>query len=232
MEELRDVDVGGLRIAHLVLGDPDAPPMVLLHALGSNSSSWEKVATAFSDGYRVYAPDLRGHGASDWPGVYSFELLRDDVLGYLDTLGLDRVTLIGHSMGGSVAFLFAEEHPDRVERLVVEDTPPPFVGGDPTPVRPRPGGALPFDWAVIEAIVGQLNDPDPDWWDRASGIAAPTLIIAGGPDSHVPQDRIIEVAARIPDCKVVTIAAGHQVHRERPSEFIATAREFLSSTTS
>lgn len=201
--------------------------MVLLHGLGSNGSSWKAVAEAFGESCRVYVPDMRGHGASDWPGVYSFELMRDDVLGFLDALGLDRVTLIGHSMGGSVALLFAEEYPDRIKRMVIEDTPAPFAAGDPVPVTPRPDNPLDFDWPVIEAIVGQLNSPDPAWWDKTSDIPVPTLVIAGGAGSHVPQDRIIEVAARIPDCVLVTIPVGHQIHRERPAEFIMTVRDFL-----
>jgi 3-oxoadipate enol-lactonase len=73
--------------------------MVLLHGLGSNGSSWTAIAEALGESHRVYVPDMRGHGASDWPGTYSFELMRNDVLGFLDALGLDRVTLIGHSTG-------------------------------------------------------------------------------------------------------------------------------------
>jgi pimeloyl-ACP methyl ester carboxylesterase len=107
--------------------------------------------------------------------------MRDDMLGFLDALGLDRVTLIGHLMGGAVALLFAEEHADRIERLVIEDNPAPFAGGDRVPVRPRPDNPLDFDWPRIAAIVGQLNSPDPAWWDRTSDIAVPTLVIAGGP---------------------------------------------------
>lgn len=227
MLELNGVDVGGVRLAYRAVGALDAPPMVLLHGLGSDGSSWDEVAAALGDSYRVYAPDQRGHGASDRPGRYSFELMRDDVLGFLDALGLGRVTLVGHSMGGTVALLFAEAYPDRLERLVVEDSPPPFAGGDPIPLRSRPDGPLPFDWPVVEAIVGQLNDPDPAWWEKTGGIAVPTLMIAGGPDSHVPQDRVVEVAARIPECTLTTIAVGHQVHRDRPAEFIAAVREFL-----
>src|ERR1035438_7493297 len=73
-------------------------------------TSWAAVAAQFAKRFRVYALDLRGHGDSDWPGIYSFELIRDDVLGVLDQLGLDRVTLVGHSMGGTVAYLVAMAH--------------------------------------------------------------------------------------------------------------------------
>jgi 3-oxoadipate enol-lactonase len=203
--------------------------MVLLHALGSSGSSWVAFAEVLGESYRVYVPDMRGHGASDWPGTYSFELMRDDVLGFLDVLGLDRVTLVGHSMGGVTALLFAEEHSDRLVRLVIEDTPIPLAGGDPVPVRPRPDHPVDFDWPAIAAIVGQLNSPDPSWWDKLSDIRVPTLVVAGGPDSPLSQDWIAKAAGRIPDCTLVTIPVGHQVHRDRPAEFSTAVRSFLGA---
>jgi pimeloyl-ACP methyl ester carboxylesterase len=159
--DVRYAEAGAVRLAYRVTGAATAPAMVVLHALGLGGSSWDETAGAFADSYRIYAPDLRGHGDSDRPAAYSFELMRDDVLAFLDALGLDRVVLVGHSMGGSVAFLLVEEHPERVDRLVIEDTPPPFVGAEPVRLRPRRSEPLPYDARVIEAIVGQLNDPDP-----------------------------------------------------------------------
>jgi len=201
--------------------------MVLLHGLGLSGSSWGAVADAFADSHRVFVPDLRGHGASDWPGRYSFELLRDDVLGFLDALSLGRVTLIGHSAGGVAAVLFAQRYPGRLVRLVVEEAPFPVAGGAPEPVRPRPDGPLEFDWMAIGSIVGQINAPDPAWHDGLRQILVPTLLIAGGPDSRLSQDRIVRDAGRIPGCALVTIPAGHHVHRDRPAEFIAAVRAFV-----
>ena len=86
---------------------------------------------------------------------------------------------------------------------------------------------MPFDWAVVPAIVGQVNDPDPAWWDRLTDITAASLIIAGGPESHVPQDKLAEVADRIPTCTMLTIPAGHHVHEARPEEFTAAVLAFL-----
>ena len=104
----------GIRLACRVWGSPGAPPLVLLHGLGEGSADWDGVAPAFARHWRVYAPDLRGHGRSDRPGDYSVELMEADVLGFLDATGLDRVDLIGHSMGGLVGYLFAGDHPQRV----------------------------------------------------------------------------------------------------------------------
>src|SRR5258708_27604808 len=71
----------GLGMASGAWGPPAAPPMVLLHALGESAADWEDVAPVFAEYWQVYAPDLRGHGRSDWPGDYSMELMCADVAG-------------------------------------------------------------------------------------------------------------------------------------------------------
>lgn len=230
MTDRLDVAVGGVSLACRFGGASDAPPVVMLHALGEESSTWEVVAAELGQFFRVVTLDLRGHGQSDRPGDYSFELMRDDVLGLLDHLDLTRTSVVGHSMGGTVAYLIAEAQPTRVDRLILEDTPPPFPSSRTTASRPE--GPLPFDWAVVPAIVSQLNDPDPAWWDRLTDITAPSLIIAGGPTSHIPQDKLEEVTDRIPTCTMLTIPAGHHVHEERPEEFTAAVLAFLRTQSS
>src|SRR5262249_10083516 len=133
------VTAGGIRLAYDVAGEPassDAPPLVLLHGLGEGRVSWAPVIEPLAAHHRVYAFDMRGHGDSDWPGTYSFQVMRDDVASALDQLGLDRVTLIGHSMGGGVAYMAAIESPERFDRLVIEDAPPPYVRNRAIPDRP------------------------------------------------------------------------------------------------
>jgi pimeloyl-ACP methyl ester carboxylesterase len=230
MRQLLNIDVGGVRLAYAAHGDPAAPPMVLLHGASDTGESWNPVVAPLAATHRVYVLDQRGHGASDWPGRYSFELLRDDVVGFLGALSLDRVVLIGHSMGGTVAWLVAEEHPHRLTHLVVEDTAPPRPGRERLPKRVRPDRPLPFDWNAREAVVAQVNDPDPAWWQRAAQIATPTLIIAGGPDSHESQEQLAELAGRLETGRLVTIPVGHDVHAEAPEAFVGAVREFLGSS--
>jgi pimeloyl-ACP methyl ester carboxylesterase len=220
-------DVDGVRLAYQVTGEPDAPPMILLHGLGSGAGSWNTVAAQLAQTHRVYALYLRGHGHSDWPGKYTLELMRDDVLGFLDALALDRVVLIGHSMGGNVALLLAEEYPRRLSRVIIEDSLIPVPGGDAVPLPPRRFGPQAYDWQLAEAILAQLNAPDPAWWDKLADITIPVLLIAGGPASPAPQDLIIKAAERIPGCVLTTIPVGHAIHRDRPADFLAAVRGFL-----
>lgn len=221
-----DVTVNGVRLACYVSGPGDAPALVLLHGLTGQASTWNVVGARFAEHFRVYAVDMRGHGESDRPGDYSFETMAADVSRLLDQLGLDQVNLLGHSMGGTVAYLIAEQQPGRIRKLVLEDTPPPSPIGRATPQRPSEEPAD-FDWAVIPAIFRQLNDPDPAWWDRLGEITAPTLIVSGGATSHVPWDKVAEAAARIPDATIHEIPVGHQIHASRPEEFAEVVLGFL-----
>ncbi|GIJ29884.1 alpha/beta hydrolase [Micromonospora qiuiae] len=225
--ELGTVDVNGVTLAYRAAGDPAAPPMVLLHGLGDDGRDWGGVHAAFAATYRVYALDLRGHGRSSHPGRYSFELMRDDVIGFLATVGIDRCVLIGHSMGGIVAVLLAETAPHLVTHLILADMTAPRSGGLKRPPLQPPDEPTPFDFAAVNAIRAQINDPDPAWWDDMKAISTPTLII-GGARSVIPQHLLAETAERMPDATLVTIDAGHHVHHDEPAEFIAAVDAFLA----
>jgi 3-oxoadipate enol-lactonase len=226
--EVQEVPLAdGVVVKCQLSGDPGAPAMVLLHALGEQAATWDEVALRFATRFRVVALDLRGHGASTWPGTYSFTLMRDDVLGVLDALDLQDLVLVGHSMGGTVAYLVAQAQPGRIARLVVEDAPPPFPRKRPVPARPA--GELSFDWAVVPAIVEEVNDPSLRWWKHLPAITAPTLLVGGGPTSHIPQELLVDVARAVPDCTLLTIPVGHDVHQSEPDTFADTVLNWLAT---
>ena len=223
---MRWVRAGGVRLAYRTWGPAQAPPLVLLHALGEASPDWAPLAEALASSWRVYAPDLRGHGESDWAGPYTIEQLTADLAAYVDALGLDRVALGGHSLGGAPAYLYAARHPGRVARLVLEEPAPPWPR-EPR-VLTRPGGPLPFDWDVT-ALSNEFTEPRvSSWRDSLRQIQAPALIVAGGPASHIEQSRLAGMAALIPGCELVTIPAGHLVHAAAPAEFTRIVTGFLS----
>ncbi|MET9297233.1 alpha/beta hydrolase [Streptomyces sp. NPDC003077] len=228
MTDVRKVQVGGVRLAYRCWGEADAPPAVLLHCLGEDGEDWRGVVGQLATTHRVYALDQRGHGHSDWPGEYGFAHWRDDAIGFLRALELERATLVGHSLGGMVALLAAAERPDLVERLVLEESPPPVAGDPPQEVPPPPPGPLAFDWQAKVAVVAHRNAPDPAWWEAPARITAPTLVIGGGPTSPIPQQHMTDLAELIPDSRLLTIdGAGHLVHEERPREFLDAVRTFL-----
>ncbi|MGW6706437.1 alpha/beta fold hydrolase [Streptomyces sp. NPDC054956] len=226
MTEPRTMTVnGGTRLSYEVTGPPAGPPVLLLPALGETTAHWAPVRDELARERRVYALDLRGHGRSAWTPEYSLELMRDDVLGLLDALGLVRVDLVGHSMGAVVAHLVAQAEPAQVNRLVLEDVPAPLPREPVAPVRPE--GDLDFDWDMVLAVRRQLDRPDPAWLEGLGRITAPTLVVAGGPTSHVPQEGIAELVRRIPDARMTTIPVGHLIHTAAPAEFTRAVTAFL-----
>ena len=171
----------------------------------------------------MLAVDLRGHGQSGWPGEYSIALMAQDVAALLERLDEPSVDLVGHSLGGLLALRVAATHPHRVRRLVLEDV------GMPHPRRPsppaRPEGELEFDWRVVEQVRPQVDDPDPGWPAVARSVAAPTLVVAGGPRSFVAAEHVAELVAALPDGRSVTLDTGHEVHEGDPAGF---SREMLT----
>jgi len=197
-------------------------PIVWLH--GASGPTWDPVAESLAGEHLSYIPELRGYGDSSRLPPYGPEVSVGDVIALLDRLGLASAVLAGHSSGGIVAYLTAQAHPDRVSALILEEAPPP----KPCDLRPsRPDGELPYEWEARQATLDWLRDPDPTIWTRLAEIKAPTLVIAGGPRSHLDQDLIGEMAARIPSASLVTIDAGHLVHTNRPADFVAAVRAFL-----
>ncbi|MCL6647712.1 MAG: alpha/beta hydrolase [Chloroflexi bacterium] len=121
----RFVTANGLRFHYLEWGAPTAPPVVLLHGTTSTAHSWDRVSALLARRYRALAVDARDHGESDRsPAPYNRDTLVADLAAIVDALDLERFGLVGLSMGGRTAMLYAGLFPDRVERLVIEDIGP------------------------------------------------------------------------------------------------------------
>jgi pimeloyl-ACP methyl ester carboxylesterase len=123
--EEKDVDVDGIMTHCLVAGPINAPHMVFVHGLGGSLTTWSLNLPAFAGQFRICALDLVGAGSSDKPATdYSVPALAAVLARFLDALGPEwqRVSIVGHSLGGAVALAFAADHPQRVERLVLVDS--------------------------------------------------------------------------------------------------------------
>jgi pimeloyl-ACP methyl ester carboxylesterase len=113
----------GLRLHFTDWGNPSAPPLILNHGGLDHSRSWDQLAQALRATFHVVAPDLRGHGESDWATGSSYSLADHvyDLTCLVKFAGFEKVTIIGHSMGGMVSLTYAGAFSDQVSRLVVLD---------------------------------------------------------------------------------------------------------------
>jgi len=131
VEEL-EVDVRGLRLRICAWGPPDGPVVMCLHGLLDQGATWSRVAERLAAaGRRVLAPDARGHGHSDHVGAggyYHFPDYVADLDAIVRHLALEDLTLVGHSMGGTVSCWYAATRPEALSRLViVEGLGPPAL---------------------------------------------------------------------------------------------------------
>ncbi len=120
------LQTNGLRLHYLEWAGPDAGvPVILIHGLSGRAVSWSEVGRALAArGFHVIAPDMRGHGESDKVEEYRIEGYVGDVVDLIEDLELRPAHLVGHSLGGAVAWEVAAARPDLVRRLVIEDQHP------------------------------------------------------------------------------------------------------------
>jgi pimeloyl-ACP methyl ester carboxylesterase len=246
-------DVAGVAIHCREIGDPSAEPVLLLHGGGSQGATWDAFGAALARaGYRAIAPDLRGHGASSRTVAYPLAGFRADAAGLLDALELGKVVLIGHSLGGHVASLVAQQQPERITRLVLEDppVPPPDAAAEDRLSAgqllglalgslvtnswlgvPSRGARRRYHHRALVSAIRQLRTPDPAWWQGLASITMPTLVVSGGPKSHIQPQQLEAMVQRLPDARLATVPVGHRVHSLAPQRFRDTVLPFLAGDT-
>jgi pimeloyl-ACP methyl ester carboxylesterase len=118
------VRANGLDLHCLVWGRTGDPTAVLVHGNGGHAHWWDALVPALVPGWRLVAPDLRGHGESGWPDVPAYEMadFEADLAAVLEVLAPGPAVLVGHSMGGRIAAWAAAAEPARVRGLVLVDT--------------------------------------------------------------------------------------------------------------
>jgi pimeloyl-ACP methyl ester carboxylesterase len=110
--------IHGYKRAFRIAGE--GPAILLIHGIGDNSTTWDGVHAKLAQRFTVIAPDLLGHGKSDKPRAdYSVAAYANGMRDLLSVLDIERVTLVGHSLGGGVAMQFAYQFPQLVERLIL-----------------------------------------------------------------------------------------------------------------
>jgi pimeloyl-ACP methyl ester carboxylesterase len=238
------LEVSGATLHYDVNGDGE--PLLFLHGGMGIGADWKYIFDTLPDGYRLIAPDLRGHGRSDGTQpIYSFRQSALDAFALLDHLGVDRVKVIGVSGGGITALHLAVVQPRRVESMVCVSAPPRFpeqakaiqrtysesMLGDAERARMRERHPRPGQLEALFAQVRSMPDGgDPDFSrDELGSITADTLIVFGDRDPLYPVSLAAELRESIPNSWLWVIPnAGHgPVFGADGPRFMATALPFL-----
>lgn len=215
-------------------------PVLLIHGMGGDHSTWRHTVQTLKAADRpTVAVDLRGHGRSEHADSYLLDDFSRDIDRVVQDLALDHFDLVGHSLGAHAALRYAMACPDRVRRLVLEEVPPmPRDEADlAQQIAPsatlgerirglralaaNPGPFLRFDRALPPSVAPQFDVPDIQWWSALADIDAPTLVISGGERSFLPVEVLAAVAETLPRGRLVTIDAGHSVHRDATTPFLS-----------
>jgi pimeloyl-ACP methyl ester carboxylesterase len=237
--------VAPFQIHSLEFGTGDEP-IVLLHGLAGSARWWHRNVPALADRYRVLLPELVGFGRSRAMGRLPPVSATADLLdAWMGAMRLDRVHLVGHSMGGQISIHLASRHPDRLHRLVLVD-----AAGIPRPLTPR--NALRFAmevgplwrWgdprflptvvrdaltagprSVVAAVWHILSD---DVRPLLKKITAPTLVVWGERDNLLPLAHAAEIRDHIPHARLAVLGgAGHNPMVDRPADFNRLLLRFL-----
>jgi pimeloyl-ACP methyl ester carboxylesterase len=233
-------------------------PVVFLHANTGSSRVWEYQIPAFvSAGYRFIAFDRRGWGRTVVEPGASQSTAADDLLGLLDSLGLERVHVVGTAGGGFAALDFAISYPQRLRSLVVANS----IGGVQDAdfvelgrrIRPPQFDALPPELREVGPSYRAANPEGTKRWvdlekiSRPPGprsaaqplknrltfallenIRTPTLLLTGGADMYAPPPVMRLFAARIKGAEAVVVPeAGHSAYWEQPDVFNRAVLDFI-----
>lgn len=210
-------------------------PLILLHGNGEDGSYFVHQMAFFSQNYRVIAVDTRGHGQSP-RGTAPFTIgqFAEDLLHLMDRLGLETANLLGFSDGGNIALTFALEHPERVDKLILNGANL-FPGGVKRTVQLPI--VLGYQIASLFArrqekakrnaeLLGlMVKEPNLSPADLAR-LEVPTLVIAGTRDMiRARHTRLI--AESLPNARLVFLPGDHFIANKQPDAFNRAVQEFL-----
>jgi 3-oxoadipate enol-lactonase len=207
------------------------PPLLILHGLGGSHEMWLPLLPELARSRRVIAGDHRGHGASDKPGgAYTVDLFARDWAAALDALGVTRAHVLGLSLGGAVAMRLAADHPERVGKLVLEDTwaypHPDFITQLKARLALLEGGDVRAyaDAAIAQVFSDEYARTHPDVMDayRARAAKADPASLAAAVGACVAHD-MRGALGRITAPTLVIVGARDRLTPAAHAEYLAAA---------
>jgi pimeloyl-ACP methyl ester carboxylesterase len=157
----KTLTVNGLALHYLEWGEAEAPPIVCVHGYTGSADAFNALARHLADRYRILALDVRGHGESAWSpaGAYSYADQAGDLAEFATRLGLDKFVLVGTSMGGIIAMVYAAEHAERLSGLVINDIGPDVEAGSQRITGLV--GSRPDEFATLEEAMAYRREVSP-----------------------------------------------------------------------
>ncbi|CAM3537634.1 alpha/beta fold hydrolase [Flavobacterium saliperosum] len=141
----------------------EGTPLLIIHGFLGMSDNWKTLGSQFAQqGFQVHLLDMRNHGKSPHDEAFTYEVMVQDVYDYCATHQLDKIALLGHSMGGKIAMLFATAYPEKVEKLIVADIGPKYYAPHHQTILAGLNAidfsAKPSRAAVEETLSGYIRD--------------------------------------------------------------------------
>jgi pimeloyl-ACP methyl ester carboxylesterase len=195
------MDANGVRLHYLDWNNSQAQTMLILHGLQDSARSWDTFASSMSELYHVIALDSRGHGDSEWldSSKYTFHDYVSDVGELVGGLALTNIVLVGHSAGGRYTFVYAAEHPEVVDSLIVVDIDPDPVNPDTASMFER-YNAEPDEWKSLDAVAERLRIRQPQSSEEMLQLQAEAMTRNSGSGKRTwKRDRAILGAYQRPD---------------------------------
>jgi len=232
----------GISLHYAIYGE--GPPVLLLHGALANADYWGHQVPVLAQRRTVIVMDSRGHGRSTRDArPFGYDLMADDVISLMDTLGVPRADVVGWSDGGIVALDLAMRHPDRVGRILAFAVNTRTSGTrngaimNPTIVSfiRRAGqeykahSATPRDYGVLVMQILKMWSSEPNWTDdQLKTIASPVLVVDGEHDESIKRSHVDYIAATIPGAELLILPdTSHFAFLQNPGLFNSAMLRFL-----
>jgi len=232
------------------------PPVVLIHTAGGDHLSWPAELRRLP-GFRVFTPDLPGHGRTTGPGRQAVQDYAGDIVDFINIVGLSRAVFVGHGMGGAISLALALDYSDRVAGIGLISTGPTLP--IPSPVIENAANPSTFPLAIknfLEVLPGSQTPENLkrivskrltetrqtlllddllacdhfNVADRLSAIRVPVLVVCGTEDKLTPLRFSQSLSSQIPGAALQTVeGAGHLLLIEQPGRLAKLINVFLAT---